>query len=137
MQAAGIHTPLVIDAPDWGQSRTSLQEAADLRYPLIVGEFSKYGGYPCGQPDVGGDPWRRGVPPGGGPPYWLTSRYSSSGMCRRLMETLLLAIHQLAADAQEFSGLIHTLAADVGLPHTNAAGGFVEVEDDDIRAVGH
>src|SRR5262249_55280295 len=89
MRAAGIHTPLVIDAPDWGKNlavlndtapslltsdpdgnlilsvhlywsiscgadgsfiRTSLQEAAHLGYPLIVGEFSRYGGYPCSDP---------------------------------------------------------------------------------------
>jgi mannan endo-1,4-beta-mannosidase len=90
MRAAGIHTPLVIDASNWGQSltmlndtafsllaadpdynlifsvhtywskacgftepliRASFKEATDLGYPLIVGEFSKYGGFPCGFPN--------------------------------------------------------------------------------------
>ena len=84
MRAAGIHTPLVIDAPDWGKDlgmlnntaatllaadpegnlmfsvhlywsmscgadaafiRSNLQQAVDLGYPLIVGEFSQYGGF--------------------------------------------------------------------------------------------
>ena len=84
LRAAGIHTPLVIDAPDWGKDlgmlnntaaalltadpegnlmfsvhlywplsdgadadsiQTRLQHAHGLWYPLIVGEFSKYGGY--------------------------------------------------------------------------------------------
>src|SRR5207245_6566823 len=82
-----IHTPLVIDAPDWGKNLTmlnntaaalvaadpdgnlmfsvhlywamscgadaafiesNLQIATGLDYPLIVGEFSRYGGQPCG-----------------------------------------------------------------------------------------
>jgi mannan endo-1,4-beta-mannosidase len=89
MRSAGIHTPLVIDAPDWGKDlgmlnntaaallaadpegnlvfsvhlywsvscdadaafiRSNLQQAADLCYPLIVGEFSQYGGFPCSDP---------------------------------------------------------------------------------------
>jgi mannan endo-1,4-beta-mannosidase len=89
MRAAGIHTPLVIDAPDWGKDltmlnntaetllaadpegnlmfsvhlywsiscgadaafiRSNLQQAANLSYPLMVGEFSQYGGFPCGNP---------------------------------------------------------------------------------------
>ena len=89
MRAAGIHTPLVIDASDWGKDlgmlndsaaallaadpegnlifsvhlywsmscdadaafiRSNLQQAADLGYPLIVGEFSQYGGFPCSDP---------------------------------------------------------------------------------------
>lgn len=89
LRAAGIRTPLVIDAADWGKNldildasaaallaadpdhnilfsvhlywsrscgadanfiRTKLQHAVGLGYPLIVGEFSKYGGFPCGQP---------------------------------------------------------------------------------------
>ena len=89
MRIAGIHTPLVIDAPDWGKDlgmlnnaaasllaadpegnlifsvhlywskscgadaafiRSNLQQAADLGYPLIVGEFSQYGGFPCNDP---------------------------------------------------------------------------------------
>jgi mannan endo-1,4-beta-mannosidase len=89
MRAAGIHTPLVIDAPDWGKDlgvlnhtaamllaadpegnlifsvhlywsmscdadaafiRSNLQQAVDLGYPLIVGEFSQYGGFPCSDP---------------------------------------------------------------------------------------
>ena len=84
-----IHTPLVIDAPDWGKDlgmlnntaatllaadpdgnlmlsvhlywsmscganaafiRSNLQPAADLSYPLMVGEFSQYGGFPCSNP---------------------------------------------------------------------------------------
>lgn len=31
--------------------RNKLQHSVTLGYPLIVGEFSKYGGFPCGQPD--------------------------------------------------------------------------------------
>jgi mannan endo-1,4-beta-mannosidase len=89
MRAAGIHTPLVIDAPDWGKDlgmlnntaasllaadpegdlifsvhlywsrscgadaafiRSNLQQAVELGYPLIVGEFSQYGGFPCSNP---------------------------------------------------------------------------------------
>lgn len=89
MRAAGIHTPLVIDAQDWGKNlemlnntaaallaadpegnlifsvhlywsiscdadaafiRANLQQAVNLCYPLIVGEFSQYGGYPCSNP---------------------------------------------------------------------------------------
>jgi mannan endo-1,4-beta-mannosidase len=89
MRTAGIHTPLVIDAPDWGKDlsilnagaqalvdadpdsnllfsvhaywsrscgatpqfiRTQLEVAVALEYPLIVGEFSKYGGFPCTNP---------------------------------------------------------------------------------------
>lgn len=89
MRTAGIHTPLVIDAADWGKNlallnataatlltadpdknllfsvhlywsiacgadanyiRTQLQTSINLGYPLIVGEFSKYGGYPCDNP---------------------------------------------------------------------------------------
>jgi mannan endo-1,4-beta-mannosidase len=84
MRTAGIHTPLVIDAADWGQNlalldatastllnadpdrnllfsvhiywskftgvdaneiRSRLQNSVNLGYPLIVGEFSKFGGY--------------------------------------------------------------------------------------------
>lgn len=89
MRAAGIHMPLVIDAPDWGKDlgmlnntaatllaadpdgnlmfsvhlywsmscgadaafiRSNLQQAVDLGYPLMVGEFSRYGGFPCSNP---------------------------------------------------------------------------------------
>ncbi len=89
MRTAGIHTPLVIDASDWGKNLTmlndtaaaliaadpdgnlmfsvyiywsiacgadaaflqsNLQQAVNLGYPLIVGEFSQYGGFPCGNP---------------------------------------------------------------------------------------
>ena len=89
MRAAGIHVPLVIDAPDWGKDlamlnstaaallaadpegnlifsvhlywslscgadaafiRSNLQQALDLGYPLVVGEFSQYGGFPCSDP---------------------------------------------------------------------------------------
>jgi mannan endo-1,4-beta-mannosidase len=85
MRTAGIHTPLVIDAADWGKNlalldatasilintdpeknllfslhmywskftgadanviRSQLQNSASLGYPLILGEFSKFGGYP-------------------------------------------------------------------------------------------
>lgn len=84
MRAAGIHTPLVIDASDWGKNldildatadhliaadpeknllfsahlywaisdgadanfiRSKLQKSINLGYPLIVGEFSSFGGY--------------------------------------------------------------------------------------------
>ncbi|MFE1744062.1 glycoside hydrolase family 5 protein [Coleofasciculus sp. H7-2] len=84
MRAAGIRTPLVIDAAEWGKNlavlnttaptllnadpdknllfsvhlywsmsdgadanfiRSNLQKAVDLGYPLIVGEFSSFGGY--------------------------------------------------------------------------------------------
>jgi mannan endo-1,4-beta-mannosidase len=84
MRAAGIHTPLVIDASNWGKDlgilnstaatllaadpegnlifsvhlywpmadgadaafiRSHLQQAVDLGYPLIVGEFSQYGAF--------------------------------------------------------------------------------------------
>jgi mannan endo-1,4-beta-mannosidase len=84
MRAAGIHTPLVIDASDWGKNldildatadrliaadpeknllfsvhlywsisdgadanfiRSKLQKSVNLGYPLIVGEFSSFGGY--------------------------------------------------------------------------------------------
>jgi hypothetical protein len=84
MRRAGIHTPLVIDAPDWGKNLDVLNATADKLiqadtdknlifsvhlywsisggadagfiqsklnaavahgYPLIVGEFSKYGGF--------------------------------------------------------------------------------------------
>lgn len=84
MRAAGIHMPLVIDAPDWGKDlgmlnntastllaadpegnlmfsvhlywsisdgadadfiQSKLQAAGAHGYPLIVGEFSKYGGF--------------------------------------------------------------------------------------------
>lgn len=84
MRAAGINTPLVIDATDWGKKldmldatakkliavdpnknllfsihpywpiakgadakfiRSKLQKSASLGYPLIVGEFSAFGGY--------------------------------------------------------------------------------------------
>ena len=87
MRDAGIRTPLVIDAPDWGKNltvltaaapalldadpehnlvfsvhlywpkafgadaefiRTHLQLAADAGYPLVVGEFSRYGAYAGG-----------------------------------------------------------------------------------------
>ena len=90
MREAGIHTPLVIDAPNWGKDlgmlnntaatllaadpegnlmfsvhlywsiicgadaafiRSNLKQAADIGYPLVVGEFSQYGGYPCKQHD--------------------------------------------------------------------------------------
>jgi mannan endo-1,4-beta-mannosidase len=89
LRAAGVHTPLVIDASDWGNNLTmlndtaaalltsdpdgnlifsvhlywsmscgadaafitsELQKAVKLDYPLIVGEFSRFGGYPCGAP---------------------------------------------------------------------------------------
>lgn len=89
MRSAGIHTPLVIDAPDWGKKlaildataltllaadpdqnllfsvhlywsiscganaafiRTQLQNSVTLNYPLIIGEFSKFGGTPCNAP---------------------------------------------------------------------------------------
>jgi mannan endo-1,4-beta-mannosidase len=89
MRAAGIHTPLVIDASDFGKNlimlndtaatllaadpeynivfsvhlywsiscgadeafiRSNLQQAVDLDYPLVVGEFSQFGGFPCGSP---------------------------------------------------------------------------------------
>jgi mannan endo-1,4-beta-mannosidase len=89
MRAAGIHAPLVIDAPDWGKDlgmlnsaaatliaadpegnlmfsahlywslscgadaafiRSNLEQAVNLGYPLVVGEFSRYGGYPCNDP---------------------------------------------------------------------------------------
>lgn len=33
--------------------RSHLQEAVDLGYPLVVGEFSRYGGYPCSHPNAG------------------------------------------------------------------------------------
>jgi mannan endo-1,4-beta-mannosidase len=84
MRSAGIHTPLVIDAADWGKNldilnatastllkvdpdenlifsvhlywpmsygadanfiRTMLQKSVNLGYPLVVGEFSRFGGY--------------------------------------------------------------------------------------------
>ncbi len=84
MRAAGIHTPLVIDASNWGKDlgmlnntaaallaadpegnlifsvhlywpladganaafiRSNLQQAVDLGYPLVVGEFSQFGAY--------------------------------------------------------------------------------------------
>ena len=84
MRTAGIRTPLVIDAPDWGKNlgildatastllkadpdnnllfsvhlywgisngadanfvRSQLQKSVNLSYPLIVGEFSKFGAY--------------------------------------------------------------------------------------------
>lgn len=84
MRAAGIHTPLVIDASYWGKSldildatadklistdpeknilfsvhlywsisdgadanfiKSKLQKSVNLGYPLIVGEFSRFGGY--------------------------------------------------------------------------------------------
>jgi mannan endo-1,4-beta-mannosidase len=90
MRVAGIHTPLVIDASDFGKNltmlnataatllaadpdynivfsvhpywsiscgadeafiRSNLQQAVDLDYPLVVGEFSQFGGFPCGSPD--------------------------------------------------------------------------------------
>jgi mannan endo-1,4-beta-mannosidase len=89
LRAAGIHAPLVIDAPDWGKDlgmlnrtadtliaadpegnlmfsvhlywslscgadaafiRSNLEQAVNLGYPLVVGEFSRYGGFPCNQP---------------------------------------------------------------------------------------
>ena len=89
MRTAGIHTPLVIDASDWGKDlgrlnntatallaadpegnlmfsvhlywslscgadaafiQSNLQQAVDLGYPLMVGEFSQYGGFPCSNP---------------------------------------------------------------------------------------
>ncbi|MBX2999417.1 MAG: cellulase family glycosylhydrolase [Caldilineaceae bacterium] len=89
LRAAGIHTPLVIDAAEWGKNldlldesaasllaadpdhnllfsvhlywskacgytadkiRSKLAHSVGLGYPLIVGEFSKFGGWPCGQP---------------------------------------------------------------------------------------
>jgi mannan endo-1,4-beta-mannosidase len=85
MRNAGIHTPLVIDAADWGKNlalldatastlinidpeknllfslhiywskftgadanmiRSRLQNSVSLGYPLILGEFSQFGGYP-------------------------------------------------------------------------------------------
>ncbi len=84
LRTAGIHTPLVIDAADWGKNlalldatapillsadpdqnllfsvhlywsisddadanfiRANLQNSVDLGYPLIVGEFSQFGGF--------------------------------------------------------------------------------------------
>ena len=84
LRTAGIHTPLVIDAADWGKNlalldataptllnadpdqnllfsvhlyrpisdgadanfiRENLQKSVDLGYPLIVGEFSQFGGF--------------------------------------------------------------------------------------------
>jgi mannan endo-1,4-beta-mannosidase len=89
MRSAGIHTPLVIDAVEWGKKldilnasaatliandpdqnllfsvhaywsrscgydaqsiRSRLEAAVTLGYPLIVGEFSKFGGFPCNAP---------------------------------------------------------------------------------------
>lgn len=89
LRTAGIHTPLVIDASDWGKDlarlndaaapllaadpdrnlvfsvhmywskscgadaafiQTNLQQAVAMDYPLIIGEFSRYGGYPCNDP---------------------------------------------------------------------------------------
>jgi mannan endo-1,4-beta-mannosidase len=89
LRAAGIMTPLVIDASDWGKNlamlndtadtltaadpqgnvifsthlywsmscgadsafiESNLQAAAARGYPLVVGEFSQYGGYPCSNP---------------------------------------------------------------------------------------
>jgi mannan endo-1,4-beta-mannosidase len=89
MRSAGIHTPLVIDAVEWGKKldilnataatliandpdqnllfsvhaywsrscgydaqsiRNRLEGAVALGYPLIVGEFSKFGGFPCNAP---------------------------------------------------------------------------------------
>ena len=89
LRVAGVHTPLVIDAPDWGKDlavlndtaaallaadpdgnlifsvhlywskscgadatyiRSQLRQAALLGYPLVVGEFSRFGGFPCGDP---------------------------------------------------------------------------------------
>lgn len=89
MREAGIHTPLVVDAPDWGKDmgmlnntaatllaadpdgnlmfsvhlywsmscgsnaafiRSNLQQAVEIGYPLMVGEFSQFGGYPCSDP---------------------------------------------------------------------------------------
>lgn len=32
--------------------QSNLQQAVDLGYPLIVGEFSRYGGFPCGSPEA-------------------------------------------------------------------------------------
>ena len=88
IRGAQIHSPLIIDAPDWGKSlstlnntastlldadpeknvifsvhlywsmsrgadadhiRAQLQNAVDAGYPLIVGEFSRYGGYPLNE----------------------------------------------------------------------------------------
>jgi mannan endo-1,4-beta-mannosidase len=85
MRTAGIHTPLVVDAADWGKNlalldatastlinidpeknllfslhiywskftgadanmiRSQLQNSVNLGYPLILGEFSQFGGYP-------------------------------------------------------------------------------------------
>jgi mannan endo-1,4-beta-mannosidase len=89
LRVAGVHTPLVIDAPDWGKDlavlndtaaallaadpdgnlifsvhlywskscgadatyiRSQLRQAALLGYPLVVGEFSQFGGFPCSDP---------------------------------------------------------------------------------------
>ena len=91
LRAAGILSPLVVDAPDWGKNltmlnntagaltaadphgnmlfsvhmywsmscgadaafiETNLTQAAAIGYPLIVGEFSMFGGYPCGTPEA-------------------------------------------------------------------------------------
>ena len=32
--------------------RSNLRQAVDLGYPLIVGEFSRFGGFPCSKPDA-------------------------------------------------------------------------------------
>jgi mannan endo-1,4-beta-mannosidase len=89
IRAAGVRSPLVIDATDWGKDlsrlnsvaatplgndpegnlmfsvhmywskscgadalsiRSNLEQAVALDYPLVIGEFSRYGGYPCGDP---------------------------------------------------------------------------------------
>jgi len=46
-----VHLYWSIACGDAGDSiRARIQHSVALGYPLIVGEFSKYGGYPCGQP---------------------------------------------------------------------------------------
>ncbi len=40
-KACGFHEPEI---------RSKLRQAVDLGYPLIVGEFSQYGGWPCNSP---------------------------------------------------------------------------------------
>ena len=97
LRVAGVHTPLVIDAPDWGKDlavsndtaaallaedpdgnlifsvhlywskscgadatyiRSQLRQAALLGYPLVVGEFSQFGGFPCSDPGAALQPRR-------------------------------------------------------------------------------
>ena len=47
-----VHLYWSIACGDAGDSiRAKIQHSIALGYPLIVGEFSKYGGYPCDQPE--------------------------------------------------------------------------------------